>query len=155
MCASKCVTDPGVYSQPSFRHLSSWASLSFATATLMACQLCHTCPDAYCKCTHAQKPRQNIKRRDVPVNEVGLWTWQFTRMQVRRQQRRFWQRKSALTSAAVLIPALKLPLHFACSPLRNTLGIAECINYICTAIDPLSNTADCLHPPHVKPNCNC
>lgn len=38
MRASKCVTDP-VYSQPYSRHLSPWASLSFATVALMACQL--------------------------------------------------------------------------------------------------------------------
>lgn len=57
MCASKCVTDPPVYSQPSSRRLSSWASLSFATAALMACQLCHACPDTYCMCTviHMQR----------------------------------------------------------------------------------------------------
>lgn len=39
MRASKCVTDPAVYSQPSSRHLSPWASLSIATVALMACQL--------------------------------------------------------------------------------------------------------------------
>lgn len=64
-------------------------------------------------------------------------------------------REKPVVSAAVLIRALKQPLHSACSLRLSVLGTAECINYICAAMDPLSNPADCLHLPHVKPNRNC
>lgn len=56
------------------------------------------------------------------------------------------------TSAEVLILALKQTLKCVCSG-QQRAQLNALITY--SAIDPLPNAADCLHPAHVKPNCNC
>lgn len=161
MCASKCVTDLAVYSQPSSRRLSSKASLSFATAALMACHLCHTCTHIYCMHTVTFIQRgHTYGGRDVREHQHAFSPPEFisvlaqcTQMQNGqgsggwRDREKLHSQKNVLTSAAVLIQAQRQPLHFACCVRQSILGTAECINYTCTAIDPLSNPADCLHPP--------
>lgn len=166
MCASKCVTAPAVYSQPSSRRLSSWASLSFATAALIACQLWHTHVLYVHSSRHAKRAVSIHQHMHSPSTVYIYIVYSCTSnahtcrlCKIREEgcdrEKLNTHKKNVLTSADALIPALKQPLQFACSVRQCAPGTAEYINYIYTAIDPLSNPTDYLHLLHVRPNCKC
>ena len=153
------------------RHRSGCLFPAFLQASLLQSItfICHSGSDGLSTLPHMSRHILYLNSDAHPLNipkSVSLLAHVFTffytsNAQTRRMDKsgcegeKLHTQSNVLTSAPAFVPGLKQPLQFAGSVRRRALGTADCINYTCAAIDPLSNLADCLHPPHVKANCNC